>query len=75
MFRARLSFAVKIIAVTGNRERDRRRNLSGWQETSARLTAVFGNPAQIFRQPARDWNEDDFRNIVGMKRSQFFLER
>ena len=72
--RARLSFGVKIIAVTGIANAHRRRHLFRWQETSARLTAVFGNPAQIFGQPARNWNEDDFRNFVGMQRAQFFLE-
>ena len=58
-----------------NRECDRRRDLPGWQETSARLAAVLGNPVQIFRQPTRDWNENDLRDIVGMKRAQFFLKR
>ena len=70
-----LSFARENHRRDRNRERDWRRDLHGWQETSARLTAVLGNPLQVFRQTARDWNENDLRNIVGMKRSQLVLKR
>jgi len=37
--------------------------------------AVLANPLEVFRQPARDWNENDLRHIVGMKRSKLVLKR
>src|SRR5262249_11271881 len=58
-----------------SRKRDWRRNLPGWQETSERLNAVLADPLQVFREPARDWNENDFRNFVWMKQSKLVLKR
>src|SRR5438067_11734844 len=37
-------------------------------------SAALGNPAQIFGQSTRDWNENYFWDFVCMKRAQFFLK-
>src|SRR5439155_23851848 len=37
--------------------------------------AILRDPLQVFRQPARDWNENDLRDVVRMKRSKLVLKR
>ncbi len=69
------TFAAKIIAVTAIANAIGVAIYLSWQKTSARLTAVFAHPPQVFREPAPDRKENDLRNIVGMKRSKLVLER
>src|SRR5204863_8340203 len=55
-------------------ECDWRSGLPFREEASARLTTIICNPTQIFGQAVVDLREDDFWNLVWMKRTQFFLK-